>query len=134
MAHGFELHLQSAARVEIIAGVVSFVGNDSSGSFGILPGRAPFMTLLEYGLARYRTTGSAWHYLACPGGVLVFADNRLFLATRRYLQDDDYERVSAVLAGQLAREEAALATLKENLRQLEQELMIRLQKLGHRPA
>lgn len=126
---GFTLHLQSAAHYECIDGVASFVGEDASGSFGILPGRARFMTVLEYGLARFHTAQGAWQYIACPGAVLYFADDELFLNTRRYLRDDDYGRIEALLAGKLAKEEAELKTVKDNLQRLEQELFRRLREL-----
>ncbi len=126
---GFTLHLQSAARYERIADVASFVGEDATGSFGILPGRARFMTLLEYGLARFRMAGGPWHYVACPGAVLYFATDELVLNTRRYLRDADYGRISALLADQLANEEAELKTVKDNLQRLERELFRRLRDL-----
>lgn len=134
MNRAFALHLQSAARYERIEGLVSFVGEDASGRFGLLPGHAPLLTLLEYGLARFRQAAGPWRYLACPGAVLWFAADDLFLTTRRYLIDDDYGRISALLAGQLAEEEAALQSVKDNLRRLEQELFRRLRGLeGQRP-
>lgn len=126
---GFTLHLQSAARYERIEGVASFVGEDASGSFGILPGRERFMTVLEYGLARFRASDEPWQYIACPGAVLNFSGNELFLNTRRYLRDDDYVRIEALLTGQLAKEEVALKSVKDNLQRLEQELFRRLRKL-----
>lgn len=131
---GFTLHLQSAARYERVDDVASFIGEDASGSFGILPGRARFMTVLEYGLARFRTSEGPWQYLACPGAVLNFVDDELFLNTRRYLRDDAYERIEALLTGQLAQEEANLEAVKDNLRQLEQALFQRLRKLDRRGA
>ncbi|HPB75071.1 MAG TPA: F0F1 ATP synthase subunit epsilon [Chromatiaceae bacterium] len=129
MNRDFTLHLQSAARYERIAGLVSFVGEDASGSFGLLPGHAPFLTLLEYGLARFRQATGPWRYLACPGAVLWFTDDELFLNTRRYLIDEDYGRISGLLEGQLAEEEAALKSVKDNLQRLEQELFRRLRGL-----
>ena len=123
------LHLQSAVRSERIDRVASFVGSDASGSFGIQPGRARLITLIDYGLARFRNTDGDWFYLACPGGVLNFANNRLTVNTRRYLLDQDYESISGVLAGQLAEEENALKSVKDNLHMLEQELFRRLRKL-----
>jgi F-type H+-transporting ATPase subunit epsilon len=126
---GFTLHLASATRGERIPGVASFVGADASGSFGILPGHARFLTVLDYGLARFRITGEPWRYLACPGAVLNFVRDDLFVNTRRYLVDDDYGRVSTLLAGQLAREEAELKTVKDNLQRLEQELFRRLRQI-----
>lgn len=130
----FTLHLQSAASIERIEGVASFVGTDGSGSFGILPGRARFMTVLDYGLSRYRRADGPWQYIASPGAVVYFADNELFLSTRRYLRDENFDRISALLAGQLAQEEAALKSVKDNLQQLEQELFRRLRQLGRGEA
>ena len=130
MNQAITLHLQSAARYERIAGVVSFVGEDASGYFGLLPGHESFLTLLEYGLARFRCAAGPWRYLACPGAVLWFTDDELFLNTRRYLIDDDYGRISGLLAGQLADEEMALKSVKDNLRRLEQELFRRLRGLA----
>lgn len=134
MSTGFVLHLQSAARYERVEGVTSFVGRDASGSFGILPGRAPFVTVLDYGLARFCLPAGRWDYLACPGAVLTFADNELFVNTRRYLRHDDYEEVSEALAGRLAREEADLQSVKDNLQRLEHELFKRLRQLERGPA
>jgi F-type H+-transporting ATPase subunit epsilon len=131
---GFILHLHSAMRSERIDSVASFVGTDASGSFGIQPGRARFMTILDYGLSRFRTLDGVWQYLACPGAVLSFADDQLTVSTRRYLWDQDYERISALLAGQLAEEEEALRSVKDNLQRLERELFRRLRHLDRWPS
>lgn len=131
---GITLHLQSAVRSERVDNVASFVGTDASGSFGIQPGRARIMTILDYGLSRFRTAEGGWHYLACPGAVLSFADDQLTVSTRRYLCDQDYERISALLAGQLAQEEDALRSVKDNLQRLERELFRRLRQLDRWPS
>lgn len=131
---GITLYLNSAVRSERIDNVASFVGTDASGSFGIQPGRARFMTVLDYGLSRYRMPDGNWFHLACPGAVLNFADNQLTVNTRRYLRDPDYQRISDLLAGQLAEEEAELKSVKENLQQMEQALFRRLRNLDRWPA
>lgn len=128
------LHLNSAVRCERIDNVASFIGTDASGSFGIQPGRARLMTILDYGLSRFRKPCGEWFYLACPGAVLNFADNELTVNTRRYLCDPDYQRISDLLAGQLAAEEAELKSVKDNLQQLEQALFRRLRTLDRWPA
>ena len=61
--------------------------------------------------------------------MLNFVDNELTVSTRRYLRDEDYERISGLLAGQLAEEEAALKSVKDNLQKLEHELFQRLRTL-----
>jgi F-type H+-transporting ATPase subunit epsilon len=55
----FTLKLQDATRSKEIAGVTSFVGEDSSGSFGILAGHTRMMTSLLIGLARFRVDEEA---------------------------------------------------------------------------
>ncbi|SEM70108.1 F0F1 ATP synthase subunit epsilon [Nitrosomonas marina] len=122
----FTLHLQSATQYTVIKQATSFVGADASGSFGILAGHARMMTALGYGLARYQTRNGDWYYLAFPGGILYFLDNQLYLNSRRFLCDSDYERISAGLMQQLLAEEQALQTIKNSLNQLEQEMFRRL--------
>ena len=58
----FSLSLRDVTRGETIDGVSSFVGEDASGSFGLLGGHARFMTTLVFGLARFRTGPAQWHY------------------------------------------------------------------------
>jgi F-type H+-transporting ATPase subunit epsilon len=127
----FTLILRSSTAVQRIEGVRSFVGEDASGSFGIKAGHARFMTCLSFGLARFRDAQEAWHYLAMPGAVLYFVDNVLNLSTRRYFLDDDYERITAALEQQLLAEEQQLRGMKDSLKQLEQEILKRMWKIGH---
>lgn len=130
----FTLQLQDATHAETIAGVISFVGEDDSGSFGILAGHAHFITTLEMGLARFRTGDAGWRYLAVPGAVLHFRDGVLTLSTRRYLLDDDYDRISRTLRQQLLAEEARLQEMKQSLRRMEEEIFRRLWEIGRRSA
>ena len=125
----FLLHLQSATQYERIENVLSFVGEDDSGSFGILPGHARMMTLLVFGLARFRVTDQDWEYLAFPGALAYFVDDQLYLNTRRYLRGKDYERLSAALRKELLAEEEALREMKQSMRRLEEEMFKRLWKM-----
>ncbi len=130
MSQNFIIMLRDSSTPTRIDGVVSFVGEDASGSFGILPGHARFVTILELGLARFRRYDEPWQYLAMPGAVLYFKDNLLSLCTRRFFLDDDYERITDVLTSQLIAEEEALQEVRQSLVQLEQEVLKRLLKLG----
>jgi F-type H+-transporting ATPase subunit epsilon len=130
----FILRLHDATRSEEIAGVTSFVGEDASGSFGILAGHARMMTTLIIGLARFRTDDGTWRYLAVPGAVLYFHDNVLTLSTRRYLLDDDYMHISLALQQQLLTEEEKLHTMKESLHHMEEEVLKRLWEMGRKGA
>lgn len=125
----FVLHLESATQYERIERVVSFMGEDNSGSFGILSGHARMMTVLTFGLARFRVIDEAWQFLAAPGAVVYHVDDQLHFSTRRYLRDTDYERIRAALREQLLAEEQALHVVKQSLRRLEQEMLKRLWKL-----
>lgn len=126
----FVVHLQSATQYERIEGVTMFVGEDASGSFGILAGHHRMMTPLQFGLARFRQDDGDWQFLALPGGLLYFVGNELFLNTRHYLRDRDYAKITKALAEQLRREEASLRELKDSLHRLEEEMFKRLWKLS----
>ncbi len=127
---GFIMHLQSATQYERIEQVTTFVGEDISGSFGILAGHHRMMTSLLFGLARFRTEEDEWEFLALPGGVLYFVENELFLNTRRYLRGTDYAGIAKALEQQLRSEEALLRDLKESMHRLEEEMFKRLWSLG----
>ena len=128
----FTLLLQDASHSERIDDVNSFVGEDASGSFGILAGHCRVMTTLVTGLARFRIGDTNWQYLAMPGAVLYFLDNVLTLNTRRYLRDEDYTRISAALQEQLLAEEEQLHATRESLRRMEESLLKRLWELEHK--
>lgn len=123
------LHLESATQYERVETVVSFVGEDESGSFGILPGHARMMTVLTFGLARFRVVDEGWQFLAAPGAVVYHIDDQLHLSTRRYLRGADYESISAALQAQLLAEEQALHAVKQSIRRLEEEMLKRLSKI-----
>lgn len=122
----FTLRLLDTVHTTERDDVLSFVGEDASGSFGLLAGHERFMTCLVFGLARFRTMDEVWHYVAMPGGVLYFANNRLTISSRHYIVDRDHERISDVLHNQLLTEETQLQSLKKSLRSMESELFKRL--------
>jgi len=127
---GYVLHLEGATQYERIEGVVSFVGEDASGGFGILPGHARTSTVLEIGLARFRVGQGDWQFIAAPGAVVRFVADELHFSARRYLRDTDLERVRAALQQELIAEETALRSVKQSLQRLEKEMLRRLWRLG----
>jgi F-type H+-transporting ATPase subunit epsilon len=127
----FELEVHGAGQSLQIPDVVSFIGEDASGSFGLQAGHARCMTLLEFGLARFRTARTDWQYLALPGALLNFSGNRLWISARRFLVDSDYSRISRLLQEQLRAEEQALSETKTSLRRMEEALLRRLWQLDH---
>jgi F-type H+-transporting ATPase subunit epsilon len=132
--NGFALKIQDTHGQREFADVTSFVGEDTSGSFGILAGHARMITSLVVGLARFRTGEGAWRYLALPGAVLYFRDDVLTISTRRCVVGDDYTLISAALRDQLLGEEEKLRAMKESLHRMEEELFKRLWEIGRRGA
>jgi len=126
----FRLTLSDAIHRETFEEVISFVGEDASGSFGLLAGHARLMTALLFGLARFRRADGHWRYLAFPGALLYFVNDELSISTRRYLLDDDYGRISAALQEQLLAEEEGLRTMKESLHRMEEELLRRMWEMN----
>ncbi len=124
----FTLTLFEAAGSRRIDGVRAFIGEDHSGSFGILAGHTRLITVLTLGMARYQSSDGRWHYLAMLGGVLRFDHDELSIATRHSLQDDDYQRLSARLADELRAEEQALAATRSSMKHMEQGLLQRLMR------
>ncbi|WP_455203023.1 F0F1 ATP synthase subunit epsilon [Kaarinaea lacus] len=127
---GFKVVLQDAIHSETLTDVSTFVGEDASGSFGILAGHARLMTSLVIGLARLRVGQGEWQYLAVPGALLYFHNNVLILSTRHYLLDNDYMRISAALQQQLLEEEKKLKNVKDSLHRMEEEVLRRMWELG----
>jgi F-type H+-transporting ATPase subunit epsilon len=125
----FPMHLESTTQYEQVANVISFIGEDDSGSFGVLPGHARMMTLLRFGLARFRVLGEDWEYLALPGALAYFLNGELHLSTRHYLRGKDYDRISTALEQELLVEEDNLQVVKQSLHRLEEEMFKRLWKL-----
>ncbi|MGD8939469.1 MAG: F0F1 ATP synthase subunit epsilon [Gammaproteobacteria bacterium] len=126
----FTLHLQDATQYERVEHVSSFIAEDDSNSFGLLAGHEKMMTSLVFGLARYRVQDQAWQYLALPGALVYFLNNELYLSTRRYLRDDNYERISLALRQQLRAEEQVLHSIRASLHQMEEEMLKRLWELS----
>lgn len=125
--NAFTLFLYDATRTLSIDDVTSFIGEDASGSFGIMAGHARFMTALSFGLVRFRNGEEApWQYAAIPGGILYFSDNKLMISTRHFLLDNNYERICQLLQDELLEEEESLQGTKESLQRMEQEMFKRL--------
>ena len=128
----FTLSLQDATHAEKHEGLTSFVAEDASGSFGILPDHDRMMTSLVMGLARFRIDDQDWQYIATPGALLYFNNNTLTLSCRHFFIDTDYMRISTILEEQLLEEEIQLQTQKQSLRHMEEEVLKRLWEVGRR--
>lgn len=119
----FSLQLYDAMQQQRIENVTSFVGEDSTGGFGLQAHHARFMTTLVFGLFRYRMLTEEWQYLALPGGILYFNNNELSISTRHFLIDSNFERISDLLKQQLLAEEEQLTTTRSSLQKMEQSML-----------
>ena len=133
MANHFKLTVYDAKQQKRFSNVIAFVGEDASGSFGILANHARFMTILVFGLARFRVLKQPWQYLAVPGAVLYFNNDELSISTRHFLIDENFERISSSLEQQLMCEEENLRTMKESLHHMEESMLKRLWKIKNKP-
>lgn len=130
--NAFVMELYDAAKSKRIDNVASLIAEDRSGSFGIQAHHAKFMTVLIFGLFRYRLTTDEWFYLAMPGGVLYFNNNVLTISTRHFVIDSDYDRISQLLKEQLVNEEETLYSTLSSLKKIEQSMLTRLLQLQNR--
>jgi F-type H+-transporting ATPase subunit epsilon len=127
---GFTIRLQGATQYEQLENVVSFVGEDASGSFGLMRGHGRFITTLIFGMARIRYADEHWDYLALPGAVAYFDRNELILSARRYLRGGDYLQISQALREEMVEEEQTLTEFKHSLEQMERAMLLRLWRIG----
>jgi F-type H+-transporting ATPase subunit epsilon len=126
----FLLTIHDAAHTQTIEDIVSFTGEDLSGSFGILAGRERFITCLSFGMARVHTSAGQVLYLAMPGGVLYFVNNNLMISTRHFVVGDNFDHIQKILQQDILEEEIQLKTLKKSFHTMENELLKRLLRTG----
>ncbi len=117
------LLIQDATHAKTYTDITSFVGEDPSGSFGILPGHSRMMTSLVMGLSRFKVGEQNWQYIAATRALLYFDKNRLTLSTRHFVIDSDYTRISTLLQEQLLEEEMLLYQQNQSLRRMEEEVL-----------
>jgi F-type H+-transporting ATPase subunit epsilon len=125
----FRLELLAPDRGETVEAVQSFVGEDASGSFGLMARHARFMTVLSFGLARLQLADGQRRYVGMPGGLLYFRDNVLRISTRRYRIGEDAAAIGSALAQEILAEEQALSQTLRKLHRLEAEMLQRFAQL-----
>ncbi len=80
------LHLTIATPSRLLVEsdrVQSLRASDSSGSFGILPGHADFLTVLPASVVEWREGDGLWRYCAVHGGVFSVSEGeRIAIACR----------------------------------------------------
>jgi F-type H+-transporting ATPase subunit epsilon len=127
----FTLTLIDTAEKTRIEKVRQFIAADDDGSFGMLAGHAHTVALLRYGLSRFIDDQGIWRYLAMPGGVLRFADNRLTITTVRYFLGDDPDAICAELEAALRQTDSEVHRSRAALTEIEHSLLKRLAELSN---
>ncbi len=81
----------------------SFRARDGSGEFGILPGHADFLTVLNACVARWQDAAGKTSYCAVRGGVLtVSGGSAIGIACREGILSDDLAALEQAIAQQRA--------------------------------
>jgi F-type H+-transporting ATPase subunit epsilon len=85
--------------------VVAVRAEDETGSFGILPGHADFLTVLSVSVVAWRGVDESQHYCAVRRGVLrASGGTEVAIATRETVTGDDLDHLEQVVVGQLRSE------------------------------
>ncbi|HYA76688.1 MAG TPA: F0F1 ATP synthase subunit epsilon [Burkholderiaceae bacterium] len=120
--------------------VTSLIAADASGEFGLLPGHAPLVTVLEPGLFRYRTTlHDDWLYGACAGGLLSCLrpperKTQVCIVSRRFLRGEEPEALQSQLDALLEREGMLRLSTRASRERLDLAFYKRLQELAQMQA
>lgn len=125
----FNVHLLSNTQKEVLTQVVSFVGRDTSGKFGILAYHTKMMACLAYGLAQLRYETNEMEYLAIPSGLLYFINNELYITTHHYIRSKNYTDIVMALEQRLLYEEKKVQSIKNSIHQLDKEMLKSLLEL-----
>ena len=81
-------------------GVLALRAEDASGSFGILPGHAAFLTSLAISVVSWRSADGKRRYCAVRRGVLtVTAGSDIDIATREAVAGDDLATLDETVLG-----------------------------------
>lgn len=85
--------------------VASLRAEDASGDFGILPGHADFLTVVDAGVLRWRGADTPWRFCALRGGVLTVREGHtVAVACREAILGDDLPSLRARVAQARARQ------------------------------
>ena len=119
---GRTLHLVIATAANVLVdsdSVVALRTEDDSGSLGILPGHADFLTVLTPSALRWRETGGATRFCAISEGVLtVNAGRDVTIACREAILGDSLEALQAQVQEARTRERDAVQRARVKQTQL----------------
>ena len=94
MADRLTLEIATPTRMAVAETVDEIVLPGSEGSFGVLPGHAPFLTTLGIGEGRYRA-GREEHRLALVGGFAEVRNDKIIVLADSAERPEDIDRARA---------------------------------------
>lgn len=111
---------------------------DETGAFGVLPGHADFITVLEVSVITWRTSNGDEHHAAVRGGVLTVRNGDLVeVATREAVGEDTLARLGRAVLDRFreeahAEEESRVSATRLHLAAIRQ--LQRYLESGHQPV
>lgn len=107
--------------------IASVRATDRTGSFGIWPGHADFLTILDVGVVSYRRTEGPWAYCAVRRGILrVQGGARVEVATREAVAGADLAQLEQDVLAVLSRRQAEEDEARREARRLHAQALLEL--------
>lgn len=128
--NNFRVQVQGIEEYWSADNIVSVVGSDASGRFGIQAGHEFFITSLQPGLIRLCDDKGQWFYLAQPGAVLVFEHGQLNIACTEFMRGADAEQLLNQLEKNWLQQDQDLHAAKSSILQVEQTLARKLWQMN----
>jgi F-type H+-transporting ATPase subunit epsilon len=91
------LRIMTPLAILVDQPVLSLRAMDASGSFGILPGHADFVTRLAISVVSWTTADGADRFCAVRGGALAVRAGHVAIATREAVTGDDLATLDRVV-------------------------------------
>jgi F-type H+-transporting ATPase subunit epsilon len=94
-------------------GILALRAEDATGSFGVLPGHADFLTSLAISIVSWQSGNETRHYCAVRRGVLtVNAGRDVAIATREAVTSDDLASLDETVLGRFRADIEAERTVR----------------------
>lgn len=93
MTKAMPLRIMTPLSVVVDQTMISLRAVDASGSFGILPGHADFLTRLAMSVVTWTTPDGVPHFCAVRGGALTMRAGQVAIATREAVTGDNLEQL-----------------------------------------
>jgi F-type H+-transporting ATPase subunit epsilon len=112
MADRLRLEVATPTRLVVSGEVDEVVVPGSEGSFGVLPGHAPLLSLVGTGEVMYRS-GRDEHYLAVSGGFAEVGPTHLTILAESAERPEEIDVARARVAGERAEQRLRAAATEE---------------------